>query len=90
MKRGDAHHLSLQYGPHADVVAGWWDTLTEAEQAGVSYGALELFFAELEASPDSALQDLEQTPWWNFTAYMLEIPQSERLCNWLQYSVADK
>ena len=88
MKRGDAHHLSLQYGPHADVVAGWWDTLTEVEQESVSYGALEIFFAELEASPAASLIDLNQTQWWHFTAYMLYIPQSERLCRWLQYSVA--
>lgn len=88
MKRGDVHHLSLQYGPHADVAAGWWDTLTETEQASVSYAALELFFAEIEASSSDASIDVNQTPWWNFTAYMLEIPQSERLCKWLQYSVA--
>jgi hypothetical protein len=87
MKRGDVHHLSLQYGPHADVVAGWWDTLTEKEQESVSYGALELFFAELEDNPEGTLSELKQTPWLNFTAYMLEIPQSERLCKWLQYSI---
>jgi hypothetical protein len=90
MRREDVATLHTQYGDKGVAVAGWWDTLTDDERAEVSYAALEILLAELEdlGALDNTNSELQTfSPWWRMTAYMLGIPQSDRLCNWLRHWV---
>ena len=86
MRREEVAILHTQYGSKGVAVAGWWDTLTDEERSEVSYAALEILLAELEDLGESGGDRLEMkmfSPWWRMTAYILGIPQSDRLCNWL-------
>jgi hypothetical protein len=92
MRREDVKSLYTQYGDKGVAVAGWWDTLTEDERQEVSYAALEILLAELEDLGVTDTCDLDTqtySPWWRMTAYMLGIPQSDRLCNWLRHWVCE-
>lgn len=92
MRREDVRSLHKQYGDRGAAVAGWWDTLTEKERSEVSYAALEILLAELEDLGITEYENSETqtfSPWWRMTAYMLGIPQSDRLCNWLRHWVCE-